>query len=705
MTNFRRVVLATIAVVSMSAALAWGQDAPAAPDNGSQADPPGRVARLQYLTGSVSVQPQGQGDWVEGVVNRPLTNADNVWTDKESKAELNVGGGEMRMNSESSLTLTNVNNQSVQVELHQGTLNLHVHHLFGGEIYEVDTPNVAFTVQKAGDYRFDVDPNADSTVVTVRKGEGDATGGGPGMRIKSNEQVSFSNGTSLEHTVAEAPPYDGFDSWCGTRSDREDRSLSAQYVAPGVIGYEDLDDNGVWQEVPTYGHIWVPTHVAAGWAPYHDGHWAYITPWGWTWVDDAPWGFAPFHYGRWVYYGGAWGWAPGPVYVAPVYAPALVAWFGGPGWGVSFGFGAGFGWCPLGWGEPFYPWYHHGFGYFRSVNVSNTYITNVNNYYTHPPNRAEQFANFHNPGAVSAAPYRTLQQGLPVQRTAYNVKPGQFNGATLNHPGSLQPERGAFGMTRAYAPATRSFSQPVVSRTSVPFSAAHTPTMQANNSLNRGGTPAPQRNLGSTMGNDGSAPTHFVPRPPSAENRAAPNMAMNRQPEMHAAPTPNRGFSNSPNGSTNNGFQPHNVPRPPASMSHAPESGAVNSGHVGLQPAIQTSRSGSVPRPTGPARAASEVGRSYGSRGSEYRGSYGGSPHYSAPTYRNEGGYGSQPTPHYSAPAYHGSAPSYHGGGGGGYSAPASHGGGGYSAPASHGGGGGGGGHSSGGGGSHSSHR
>jgi hypothetical protein len=25
-----------------------------------------------------------------------------------------------------------------------------------------------------------------------------------------------------------------------------------------------------------------------------------MSPWGWTWVDNAPWGFAPFHYGRWV---------------------------------------------------------------------------------------------------------------------------------------------------------------------------------------------------------------------------------------------------------------------------------------------------------------------------------------------------------------------------------------------------------------------
>src|SRR3974390_586891 len=97
-----------------------------------------------------------------------------------------------------------------------------------------------------------------------------------------------------------------------------------------MTGYEDLDSAGQWRYVANYGTVWVPTAVPAGWAPYRYGHWVWIAPWGWTWVDDASWGFAPFHYGRWVYAGGAWGWAPGPVYVAPVYAPALVAWFGGP---------------------------------------------------------------------------------------------------------------------------------------------------------------------------------------------------------------------------------------------------------------------------------------------------------------------------------------------------------------------------------------
>src|SRR5437588_9863148 len=181
------------------------------------ADPPGRVARLQYMNGSVSIQPHGTDDWVEATLNRPLTNADNIWTDKDSRAELNVGTGVLRMNAMSSLTLTNVGDNAGQVQLHQGTLNVRVRHLWDGEIYEIDTPNLAFTIQKSGEYRFDVDNAGDTTVVTVWKGRGEATGDNPGIRISGGQQFTFRGGRSLNYASTNAPGFDGFDSWCKVR--------------------------------------------------------------------------------------------------------------------------------------------------------------------------------------------------------------------------------------------------------------------------------------------------------------------------------------------------------------------------------------------------------------------------------------------------------------------------------------------------------
>ncbi len=180
MTLLKRILLATLMVFFWSATMSLAS---------AEQDPPSRAARLQFVSGSVSVQPNGVDEWVAGEVNRPLTNADNIWADKNSRAELNVGTGIIRINSETSLTLTNVGDNAAQIELHQGAMNLYVRHLYDGEIYEVDTPNQAFTILKSGEYRFDVDPYGDATVVTVWKGEGEATGQGDAVRVHAHQRA------------------------------------------------------------------------------------------------------------------------------------------------------------------------------------------------------------------------------------------------------------------------------------------------------------------------------------------------------------------------------------------------------------------------------------------------------------------------------------------------------------------------------------
>ena len=693
MKNLKRVTLAMFLALFLMGLFAWAQDdnepaqdqptvdeqqpvqeqQAAAPESQqNQQNIPGRAVRLQYMSGSVSVQPRGTEDWVAGTLNRPLTIADNVWTDKDSRAELNVGTGVMRMGSETSLTLTNVSDNTVQVELHQGTLDLHVRHLFGGEIYEVDTPNMAFTIQKSGDYRLDVDPNGDASVVTVRKGEGDATGQGPGVRVHSNEQVRFTDGNSMTHTTAEAPPYDGFDSWCAVRDKREDTSLSARYVAPGTVGYEDLDDNGVWRETPPYGPVWVPSSVPQGWAPYQYGHWIWVEPWGWTWVDDAPWGYAPFHYGRWVYTGGYWGWAPGPIYARPVYAPALVAWFGGPGWGVNFGFPlGGFGWCALGFGEPFFPWYGGGLGYFRSVNISNTRIVNINNYWGHAPQRfgagGVHYANLHAPGGFTAAPSRTLQNGMAVRGTAIRVSARDLANAPMGRPG-ITPTRnailGAHAGQLAAAPPARSGMRPVVSRMTPP------PSFNRGNGSQFGAANG-QRTMAGRTGSSPLTPSRIIPHGPQTASGAVPSPALRgAQPGASNMQRPAMGNSEAGR-SNNNSMIARNIPRPPMSgsqpsrgpaMNNAPQSrGGVSGAPTNTSPSrggfsgapTNTSPSrggfsvgpaqnsvprppaGYIPRPSTPSMSAPNMGTRAdtrpGSYGSQGQGSYGNRPTTSVP--------------------------------------------------------------------------
>jgi len=524
---------------------AWAQD-----ESAGTTDPPGRVARVDYMTGQVSVQPHGTDDWVQAEANRPLTIADNVWADKNSRAELDFGTGHIRINSETSLTLTNVNNDVVQVSLHQGALNVHLRKLYDGETWEVDTPNLAFTLSKPGDYRFDVDPNADTTLVTVMKGEGEATGQGQAVRVHEGEQVQFNTGTSLAHETHNAPAPDGFDEWCRTRDKRLDQSVSARHVAPGTVGADDLDEYGTWKDTPDYGAIWVPASVAPDWAPYTYGHWIWVAPWGWTWADYYPWGFAPFHYGRWVWWGGYWGWAPGPYWVRPWYAPALVAWFGGPRWGLGFGWGwgfgvgfhGGFGWCPLGWGEPFFPWYHAGPGYFRNVNITNTRITNItnitNNYFRNRGNTAlygrngvgmPRFAS--RPGAITAMSRDGLELGLSVRGNSVRVSPNQLKDASALGRVEANPTRQAMLGNRpgetAARPSAGAFSRSTFSRITAPAASRSIMPRSSENTAMRGSDTSVVRGnavpAGGPTANAGAARTpesggRYVPRPPQSVN-------------------------------------------------------------------------------------------------------------------------------------------------------------------------------------------
>ena len=434
MSVLKKVVIGVVAVV-LIASLSFGEEK----------DPPGRVARLNYLSGQVSVQPNGVDEWVAPAVNRPLTSSDRVYTDRDARAELQLGGAALRLNQETSMTLVNVNDNNVQVQLDQGTLSVHVVELFNGEVYEIDTPNVAFVVKKSGDYRFDVDNAGDTTSVTVFRGEGEATGDNQAVRIGKEERFTFTGGRSLQYTYNHNPGFDGFDDWCRARADREDRSASAQYVSRGTVGYSDLDYYGRWETVPTYGAIWVPANVGVGWAPYRYGHWVWISPWGWTWVDDSPWGFAPYHYGRWVQYNNYWGWCPGPRHIRPIYAPALVGWIGGPRWGVglSFGLGGGVGWFPLGWGEPYLPYYRHSRGYFEHVNVTNTRITNItyvtNNYYGRNDFSRLHYRYRETPHAVTAVSNDVFRGGRPTRDGIVRVNEHELHDASFQRNVAVAP--------------------------------------------------------------------------------------------------------------------------------------------------------------------------------------------------------------------------------------------------------------------------
>jgi len=311
-------------------------------------DPPMRVARMGYINGAVSFSPAGENDWVAGTLNRPLVTGDRLWADGGARAELQIGSAVVRLGARTFFTLTNLDDRIAQMNLQDGTLNLRVRRLDRGQVVEIDTPNLALVIRQPGEYRVTVDAAQDSTEVRTRSGRADVYSAGANYAVASGAAYRFFGGNLDDYDVIALPRADEFDRWSQARDRSYDTSISARYVSRDVIGYQDLDQYGSWRMVPEYGNVWTPSRVAADWAPYRDGHWSWVEPWGWTWIDDQPWGFTVSHYGRWANAGGRWSWIPGPVSARAVYAPALVAFIGGNNFQVSVSSGnvGAVGWFP-----------------------------------------------------------------------------------------------------------------------------------------------------------------------------------------------------------------------------------------------------------------------------------------------------------------------------------------------------------------------
>ena len=434
-------LIATLSVVLLAALLSTTQAS-------AQADPPGRVARLSYANGSLSFAPAGSGQWVAADLNRPLTTGDRLSVPAAARAELHIGAAVVRLNDNTGLSFLTLSDETVQLKLTRGTMLVRLRSLTGKEVFEIDTPNLAFSLQEPGEYRIDVN-NDNTSSVTVRRGTGIAYGDRDSVTIREAEQARFADTNLTELSIGRMPAYDSFDRWANDRDRAEDRSVSAQYVSREVIGYQQLDEYGTWETDAEYGAIWLPRQTEIGWAPYRNGSWLWVAPWGWTWIDRAPWGFAPYHYGRWAHIGPRWAWVPGPHihHDKPIYAPALVAFIGGGehGYNLSLNNNAGHiagrahapavAWFPLGPGEAYHPGYAASPTYLNRLNRDQS-MTNEQQ-----PQRPA-YVNQHIRNAVTAVPAANFANGHFVGAIATPLSPQQIRNAQIGTAApALAPSR------------------------------------------------------------------------------------------------------------------------------------------------------------------------------------------------------------------------------------------------------------------------
>jgi hypothetical protein len=397
-------------------------------------DPPGRVAYVSQRQGSVVFAPQGEEEWTDLPANRPLVEGDRLWTDQGARAELQLGTATVHIDSQTHLGISNLDERAVQFMIQQGTLNVRVREVTQGENVEVDTPNVAFRAQQPGDFRIDVDPQSRQTRIVVHSGMATIFGeDGQAINLGGGQEAAFA-GRALAQVNAPAFRQDEFSQWAAERNRQEDQAIASRYVPRGVVGAPELDPYGNWSQDPTYGPVWYPSVTVSNWAPYRYGHWAWIAPWGWTWIDDAPWGFAPFHYGRWTMIGTRWAWVPGHMAPRPVYAPALVVFLGGGAGQFSLGAGPAVGWYPLAPGEAWWPWYHASPRY---VNTANWHL-NLNAW----PRGATNHQWRQRPFAVTTVREEDFRRGRPVERSWQPVQQQMIDRAQMNVVPTRPPRGG-----------------------------------------------------------------------------------------------------------------------------------------------------------------------------------------------------------------------------------------------------------------------
>ena len=496
------------------------------------ADPPGRVGRIAETDGNVWLFDDEQGEWVQARRNQPVTEGDRLSAEQGGRAEVQIGSATLRLDGGTDVEFTQLDDARVRARLHGGSVALRTRSGESAREFAVVTEEGRYEPLRPGHYRVDVREQSslgETLAGAMRFEASDSV-----FDLNDGQRAEFWQERGVTHYAWATPSNDRFGDWVA-RADREDTRERNRYVSPEMTGAEDLDRHGRWDRHPEYGAVWYPTVVVADWAPYRYGQWVHSRRYGWTWVDDAPWGFAPFHYGRWVSYGGRWGWCPGQYVARPVYAPALVAWFGGPhvSVGINIG-GPAVGWVPLAPREIYYP----------SYNVTNVYVRNVNRTHDrwHGPNpRYERtvptgpimYTNQGVAGGVTVVPQGVMQSRQPISNRvvvpvdAPTVARWQAEAPRAVVPG---PRGAAAARVAAYVPPAPPQSRVVAA----PGGA--TPVVPAAPGAVRP-TPwrgAAARGAGAAQADGGQAPR--VERPVAAEQRSGVAIGRPAAPQSVAPP-------------------------------------------------------------------------------------------------------------------------------------------------------------------------
>ena len=376
----------------------------------SNDSPPLIAGRISFAEGDVQIwraEEDSDGEWDPAQLNDVVTVGTGLYTGSNGRAEFRIGPNTYHLSSGSRGGFNQLDYGSAVFNLEHGSVNVSLAQPQQGELHSVTVDGTRIDLAAPGRYRVDAIENGGQARVTVFGGRGSVVSGGNAINVASGQALVVGPGfASLNYEQAAST---SFDQWALARDERYRNVQSARYVSTNMTGYEELDFHGEWIPDANYGNVWVPRVVPTGWAPYRNGQWRWVRPWGWTWVDQAPWGYAPFHYGRWVTIGNRWCWWPGGYYARPIWAPALVGFVGGSNVSVSVGFGGPVvGWYPLAPWHRYRPHYTHNTRYVTVINQ-----TIINN----PPRGVPPHRNHEGATMVPGPRFRdpVMKVALPVR--------------------------------------------------------------------------------------------------------------------------------------------------------------------------------------------------------------------------------------------------------------------------------------------------
>ena len=330
--------------------------------------PPGRVGSLSLRSGNVGFRASGLTGWIDAEVNQPVFTGGAIRTDPRARAEIRIGANTIDLSTGTEIEIASLTDQFTQIVLSRGRIDLRLRQIGAGETVEIDFPHGGIWLLGPGTYDIDAGSSDQPPRVVVFEGTAHFVGAGGGDTPIEGGQMAVLAGSDAAFATIEAAAPDDFVEWSRGRDYDETRLAAPYYISLYMTGFAELD--GIWKISSEYGPVWFPTG-SEEWAPYRFGHWSWIAPWGWTWIDDQSWGFAPSHYGRWALIDEHWAWVPGGFVAHPIYAPAVVAFIGTPGVGLSSQEGAAVAWFPLAPGEAYWPSYTRDVNYVRSLNLGN----------------------------------------------------------------------------------------------------------------------------------------------------------------------------------------------------------------------------------------------------------------------------------------------------------------------------------------------